>query len=495
MADYDVIVNQTVDAFLLAYPAYNNTQFSQDRIFVSEGATLSQTVTEIEATLYSVDLTLGENSSGTAVLKQGYVNFTKPGFTLYMVPGIPEPADVVAPGAPELSTITATQDNTVLQGRTAVSLIWDPLLVSQSFGEPLGPATGSIQVIDLQYEPVLSSSEKVFEVTGTGAASTTLDDDFEETHDILRLVSAAGFSVGDLVYVDNGSDQRFYEIFDISGNDVTVTTECNLQGGFVAGSTVQQVTSVVKTSGVDYAMDYVFGNITLVTGQFAPGDEVVIIYTPMLQDLSHYELYRVNGNEPVSPSVGHTLITRDAVLSHPSVVAVDLNIADTALSYTDTLGSGENGETRTYYLFAADQETSANYSTAAYVMVETIPTIPQSPVVIVGDEKVEISWDALSVADENTDGFNIYRCDGTEFIPADCIRVNSTLIAKSTPYFNDSAENTLNRRSSGDVPYPVNGQVYTYKIESEDTVTAWTIGTKNADVETGPAQPVASKVP
>jgi hypothetical protein len=267
-------------------------------------------------------------------------------------------------------------------------------------------------------------------------------------------------------------------------------------GGFVAGSTIQQMTKLVKTQGVDYAVDYILGTITLNAGQFTPGNEVVIVYTPMLQDLDHYELFRVNGNEPVTPSDGHTEITRDAVIVHPSVITVDLNIASTALSYTDTLGATENGETRTYYLFAADQETTPNYSTAAIVMVETIPTVPQEPVVTVSDSKVEIAWDALDAsADDNTDGFNIYRCDGTEFVPADCIKVNSSLIAKATPYFDDSVDNVLNRRPPGDVPYPVNGQIYTYRIESEDTITAWTIGTKNEDVETGPAQPVASKVP
>lgn len=495
MADYDVTANQTVDAFILSNPGYNNTQFTLDQIFVSEAATLSQTVAEIEATLYVTNLILGENSTGTAIIKQGYVDFPKPGFTLYLVPGVPAPVDVVAPAAAGLTAATATQNTDVVLGRTVVTILWDPVLTCEALSEDLGPASGSAQTIDLVYEPVLVASETVLEITGTGATSTTLDEPFDQTHDILRTVSSVGFLVGDYIYVDDGSSRRYYEISDINGNEITVTTECNLDGGFAAGADVQQVTALVKTSGVDYAMDYVLGSVSLVAGQFTPGNEVVILYTPMIQDLDHFEIFRVDGDLPVTPSVGHSLVTRDDVLADPTVVTVDLSIASTALSYSDTAGATENGETRTYYLFAADAETSPNYSKASGVMVETIPTVPQEPVVTVGDSQVEIAWDGLVLGtDDNTDGFNIYRCDGDTFVPATCIRVNDILIHRSTPLFDDSIGNVTNRRPPAEVPYPVNGQIYTYRIEAEDTDTAWDIGTKNADVETGVAQPVASKV-
>jgi hypothetical protein len=116
---------------------------------------------------------------------------------------------------------------------------------------------------------------------------------------------------------------------------------------------------------------------------------------------------------------------------------------------------------------------------AHLAFVELIPTVPQNLATEVSSNKVVISWDAVS--DANANGYNIFRAPGSTFDPAQSLKVNSTLIAKGTGRvsFEDGAGNASNRRPAVDVPYPVDGQTYSYKIEAEDTTSYWTDGTAN----------------
>jgi len=493
MADFDVVIDKTVDQFLTD-PSYVNTPFTNDDIFVSEGATLNQALAQAATYLYAVDVTLGQNSTGTAILKEGYLDLTKPGFTLYLTLGGVAPVDVLAPASAVLTIVTAQQSRAIPEGQTTIGLSWNLPTLNELYAQRLSPISGTAQSFDLIFDPIETDSETVYEVTGYGAASTTLDDDFGVDHDILRVVSLAGFSAGDFVEVEGGGEKRYYEVTALDSSGLVISTQCNISTGFPAGSTVKKVTTSLKVKGVDYTMDYSLGIISLIGGKFTPGSEAVVFYTPILQDLDHFELYRVNGNETVDPTTGHSRVTFDAVLGAPSMVAVDTSIVSTAVGYADALNSAQNGETRTYYLFAADSAIVTNYSYPAIVMVETIPSIPTNPIATTSSEKVELSWDNLpSGTDDNTDGFNVYRCDGAVFDAATCVKLNSTLIPKGTPYFDDSIDNVTNRRPPSEAPYPQNGMTYSYKIESEDTITYWDIGTKNEDAETGAAILVASK--
>jgi hypothetical protein len=493
MADFDVVIDKTVDQFLLDEPSYVNSIFTKDDLFVSEGATLSQTVTETEDYLYAVDVVLGENSTGTAVLKEGYLDLTKPGFTLYLTLGAGG-IDLLSPAAAILTIVTAQQFRSSPEGETTIGISWDLPTLSELYSQRCGPITGSAQSFDLIFDPISTDSETVYEITGYGATSTALAYAFESDHDILRVVSLAGFSSGDVVEVSGGGDTRYYEVVGLHASGLVVNTRCNISTGFPIGSTVKTVTKAVKTKGVDYTLDYSLGILSLLAGQFSPTSEVAVFYTPLLQDLDHFELYRVNGNEPVDPSNGHSRVTRDAVLGHPSSVGVDTHINSASVGYSDALDASHNGDTRTYYLFSVDDAASPNYSYPAIVMVETIPSIPTNPFANTSSERVELYWDDLpSGSDDNTDGFNVYRCDGAVFDAATCVKVNSDLIDKTISYFDDSDNNTTDRRPPSEVPYPQNGLTYSYKIESEDTVTTWDTGTKNEDAETGTAVLVASK--
>ena len=495
MAYFDVTTSQTIDAFLASNPSYQNAPWTRDYIFVSEGAVLSQSDFETAMSLYAVDLILGENSTGDAVIKTGVTSITKTGFTLILTKiTTPVYVDTLAPRSPNIGVVTETQDTSIDQkGRSIVTLNWtiptETELVNDKY-----IATGGLQEITTSFAPVLFESESVYEVVSVGGGGDSfLTQQFTEDQDIMQIYQPTGFVPGQFVEVDDLSGLVwFYQLLSGSSN-LQVNSRCNFQAGFPLGSTVKTVNVIQKTRNLDYSVDYLTGDIVLQPGSFTNGNPVIIVYRAVLVDLSHYELYRVPGDSTVNPQTGHTKVTRNAVAATPGNVLLINNLTGAASSYNDTLLSAENGKTWTYYMFAVDDKSPSNRSWSSSVMVETIPSVPQGIEVSVGDKQVYLGWDQVPVTDQNTNGYNIYRCVGETFLPALCVRLNSLLIQKHAPFFSDSQANLENRRPWTEVPSPENGVTYSYKLESEDTDTAWESGTKNEDSESGAAQLTAVK--
>jgi hypothetical protein len=176
MTNYDIILNKTIDQFLTE-SGYDNVPWTQSQIFVSEGATLSQSALELVSYLYVVDLTLGENSIGSAILKTGFLSITKPDFDLVLVPvGAPVPEDVISPNPAEIYTALVYQDGTIPQGRSVVTLQWTLPTLSEVHPQYLGVADGLAQTFDLTFDPISIGSEVVFEITGyaLGGGNTVL---------------------------------------------------------------------------------------------------------------------------------------------------------------------------------------------------------------------------------------------------------------------------------------------------------------------------------
>ena len=188
--------------------------------------------------------------------------------------------------------------------------------------------------------------------------------------------------------------------------------------------------------------------------------------------IDHHELYRIPGNLPLPVGSDYATVT-----GYGGVVLVDDTLTFDAEATSEILPQAASGETWTYYLFACG---ATENSTCDAVMVETITTIPQTLTVgDIGDRKVRLNW--AVAGDDNLDGYNVYRCDGGSFDPATCVQVNSVLVTSGV--FLDGAANTTNRRPVGEVPLPVNGQSYAYKVESEDQTTSWTTGTQNQSAD------------
>lgn len=217
----------------------------------------------------------------------------------------------------------------------------------------------------------------------------------------------------------------------------------------------------------DYAFNTTTGTGTLNDGIVTADDSVTMDYTSLLEDLDHFEFYRIKGNDPINPATYANVVA--------SCTAVDTNVGSGVTTLDETLTAADNGETHTYYCFAVDND--SNTSQADKVVVDTIPSIPQNPVRTLPSLHGEVNLDWDDVTDDNFDGFNIYRCDGLTFTEASAVKANSVLLTNSD--FEDGPDNTTNRVSSASLAYPVDGNAYSYKIESEDTDTVWTTGTNN----------------
>ena len=496
MPNFDITVDGSIDT-LAAMPGYQNVPWTTDNVYVSEAATLSQTITDTLGYLYVVDIILGENSTNTALVKTGFLSITKPNFDLILVPATgPAPTDVVCPSAPSLTLVTITQETDDPFGRSLTRLEWTIPTTSELNPQVLGVATGAPQTFDFNFDPVVSGSERIVEISGVIGPTTLTNNIFSFSQNIISVANSTGFSAGDYIELIDMSTRGYYKIASVSSGKLTVETRCNVLSGFSSGATVSKVAVVVKTNGIDYTVNYLVGSVQILAGQFTPGKYIASFVQPVLQDLDHFELYRVPGDMPVTPTLGHSDITKDAVLAASGVVIVNDAIPRIDSFYADEMTSDTNGENWTYYLFSVDSSMNSNTSWASSVLVETIPSIPQNPGVTVGNNRVFLEWDALrGFTDLNTDGFNIYRVDGPVFLDASCIKVNSILISKLTPEFEDSANNMINRRPNSEVMHPQNGYIYSYKIESEDTITDWDVGTKNEDIETGLHVYTATKVP
>lgn len=387
------------------------------------------------------------------------------------------PSDRLAPKPAVLGTIEATQDEAVTNGRTEITLNWTaPTQNAQVGGDHLGQADGAAQDLEGAYADLVNASQTVYEVTGytAGGLDTTLSV-AASVGDITITVTANTNAVADdWIEIKEGTDIEYAQIKSINVLVLTLYDRLS-KFNFTTSATVKEIDVVSKTVTTDYTINNTTGVFSLVPGQFTSGKEVFAKYTTNLSDLDGYEIYRIPGNMPLADGSD-----RAAVIGHGSVVTVDTSVVSTATDYTDTLASTENGENHTYYLFAKDDESTPNYAFSDAVFVETIPSLPENLGKTTKDAGVVLTWDALpGGSDANTNGFNIRRDDGATFEDSTAVTLNSAIIVSGTTTFDDSADNVTNRVAAGTVPYPVNGLAYSYKVESEDTDTAWSTGTVN----------------
>lgn len=401
------------------------------------------------------------------------------------------PTDTLHPDPPVLGEIQCYQDtNTgaVPLGRSVVTINWTAPTKNALLAEYLGLATGASQQVETSFDPI-ESGYQVYEASGFGGSGfgdTTITQAVEDGDNFLIVADATNFAVGNWVQIKEGATEEFAKIASIDG--LTLWIEQCVVYEYTTSATVKEVnTMTLKTLTTDYTIVTSTGVLTLVAGQWTNGKSIVVNYQATLQDLAGFVLYRLPSGSILTDK------TFSNVTSQPGAVLVSSTIPDTDTQYIETLAAGDNGENWTYYLFAKDDETIPNYSLADGVLVETITSIPQNLTSTVGDAKVILTWDAApGGADANQDGWNVYRNNGGSLVPGSLVKANSAVIVKGTTTFDDSADNITNRVSSGTLAYPANGSTYTYVVESEDTTTAWTTGTRNQD-SGGAAQLTAVK--
>lgn len=416
-------------------------------------------------------------------------------------------ADILAPLPPILGLIEASQfvDGGTPKGKSRITLNWTAPINNEVIGGELlknpddtpdlaDGVNGAVH--ELQFDPVVAGSFTVYERTGVSGSQTTLSASAVHGQRRINVVTPVpGDIVADaFIVIEDGvaGKEEYAEVKSVNTGTGEIVLKNGLFYSHASGSAVKAVTLAVKTEATHYDIDLPTGVITELTGGFTTGNRIVVKYQTTVQDLDHYELYRVPGNAPVA------IPRKSEVLGASGVVTVDAAISSVATSFQDqTLLDTDNASDFTYYLFAVDSQGNAsNLSSEVMtenlhlVMVETIGTVPQNPATQVSSNKVVVSWDAVTGA--NANGYNIFRSDGATFNPNTAQKLNSSLIPKGvgTVSFDDSSGNVANRVPGATVPFPQDGQTFAYKIETEDTVTFWTDGTSNIPV---PADVTASK--
>ena len=405
-------------------------------------------------------------------------------------------ADILSAEPPVLGLIQASQfiDGPTPKGKTRITLNWTAPTRNEFIGgELLKNPDGSPDLADgaadalheTQFDPIAAGSFTVYERTAASVSVKTLTASAVHGQRVINIGTPvpADIIAGARITVDDGvaNKEEYVEVKAVN----TLTGDITLVDGLfyphASGAAVKQVTISAKTLATHYSLELSTGVLTELAGGFTAGNRIIIRYQATLQDLDHYELYRVPGNAPVS------MPTKANVLAASGVAAVSSAIPSTATSFQDpTPLDPDNGKDFTYYLFCMDDQGNASNLNSEVMtqnphlaFVELIPTVPQNLAAEVSSNKVVVSWDAVS--DQNTNGYNIFRAPGSTFDPAQALKVNSALISKGTGRvsFDDSASNVSNRRPAGEVQYPQDGQTYSYKVEAEDTTTYWTDGTAN----------------
>lgn len=405
-------------------------------------------------------------------------------------------ADILAPEPPLLGLIQAVQfvDGLTPKGKTRITLNWtaptrNEFIAGELFKNPDGTADVAEGTAgashEAQFDPLAGASVTVSERTATSGNTKTLTASTVHGQRVINIGTPvpAEIIVGANLVIDDGitNKEEYAKVKAVNTGTGEIVLEDGLFYPHTAGAEVKEVTLAAKTLTTHYTLDTATGVLTEAAGGFTAGNRIVIRYQTTLQDLNHYELYRVPGNAPIS------VPTKANVLGASGVITVDNAISAVATSIQDqSLLDSDNGKDFTYYLFAVDSQGNPSNLTSEImtqnlhlVMVESVASIVQNPAAEVSTNKVLVSWDAA--ADPNANGYNVFRSPGATFDSGQASKVNSVLIPKGTGRvsFDDSVGNASNRRPANEVPFPQDGQTFTYKLETEDTATFWTDGTAN----------------
>lgn len=403
-------------------------------------------------------------------------------------------ADILSPEPAALGLIQAVQSLAVAKGRTQITLNWTAPTRNERIGGELlknpdntpSLASGVAGAAhETQFDPLVAGTYTVYERTGVGGTQTTLSASTVHGQRKINVVTPvpADILANTFIVIEDAvaGKEEYVEVKSVNGGTGEIILKDGLFFAHPSGSAVKSATLAAKTENTHYTITPTTGVVTESAGGFSAGSRIVVRYNTTLQDLNHYELYRLPGNASVA------VPTKSEVLAAAGVQTISTAISSAATSAQDTtLNDPDNGKDFTYYLFAVDNQGNASNLSSDVMtannhlaFVELIGTVPQNLLTEVSSNKVLVKWDA--VPDPNANGYNIYRSNGSSFNPAAAVKLNSTLIPKGSGQvsFDDSAGNLTNRVAVGVAPFPADGQTFSYKLETEDTTTSWSDGTSN----------------
>jgi hypothetical protein len=151
----------------------------------------------------------------------------------------------------------------------------------QEYTENKGIADGTAQQFIMLRVPIAPNPAPIIYETGAyGPVDTELLVAVAEGATQISVRDAGGLSRHDWIELYSSTvGFGYYQIDKIEGNYITLTTAISERGGFPVLSSVKSVTVVEKNLTTDYTIDTWEGILTLVAGQFTPGNRVFSQYT------------------------------------------------------------------------------------------------------------------------------------------------------------------------------------------------------------------------
>jgi phage tail-like protein len=188
-------------------------------------------------------------------------------------------------------------------------------------------ANGLAQTIVLIRVPVAPDPDPVIYETDTyGTVDTELINAAENGDTQISLLDAGGLAKDDWLEIySTAVGYGYYQVEKIEGNFITLTTPIAEQEGFPVLSQVKSISVTEKTITTDYTIDTWEGIVTLVPGQFTPGNKVFLQYTALTNKLSVdiWHTYQVNV-ENLSPHLYWRFYVDATWTGNPEINGIDI---------------------------------------------------------------------------------------------------------------------------------------------------------------------------
>lgn len=395
------------------------------------------------------------------------------------------PVDTLSPSPFGLIRLSETEDVTVVSaGRVNTTIEFDIpttnevaceflIVKGSSFTGP-EPATTLFTSITAGTYTVYSGGQLLG--APNGSSTIPVGPDFGAKK--LDVADATGFAIGQWVKIQNtvGLEIQIARISNINGTELTFDADILMV--VEDNATIETINDVTPLTEVT---DY---TITLASGDFIINETAAtidkLVWTVYQTDLTDYE----GGDFWILPGILPLADYSDpaSVSVYPGAIMLgSTNSIETSFSFERD--GAPLGRDYTLYSIAKDDESPTNPSLARAASLTHIPArVTTGSILSAGPGSLTISWNDTTLDGSFVTGYNIVRSPGQTFVPALAEKLNVNLI--TTTQFTD-ADGAPNRVPVIDVAAPVDGQFYSYSIESAVATGQWTITTLNRRIDQG----------
>lgn len=401
--------------------------------------------------------------------------------------GVPAniPGDSLSPAPLSLAgkQLIATElTSTIPKGENEITIEFTRPLINEKAQEYLGLKGGlgsGVEVLEAFFEPIVTGMYVIY-AGDNGTLGAPGGDSFSPTpqnfgtRDI-TVDNVANFAIGQWVVITNpvGGEIAIQKIESINGN--ILTFESDILIAVEGGAFVRTLNSVTTLNeGPDYSINLTNGEVS-VADTLATRDKYIFIdYVTVCNDYDGADFWIVPGVHPITGTDDDYILPQQIPVATGAIQVGSSGPSDTSFTF---LKSGNClGHDYTLYAIAKDAETIPNPSLARAVPFTFIPARPTTITTEVGDGRVTIEWDDVTLDGSKADGYNVVRSNGPVFNGAGGQKVNQ--VAITALEFTDQS-GAVNRVSDTELAPPVNGNTYSYVVESLVITALWGILTRN----------------